>query len=74
VPTVADFGGFRIVIYFDDHNPPHVHVIATDFEGLVSISDASVMAGHIPPRFRRKALDWIKRNRERLLEKWNECH
>jgi hypothetical protein len=74
MPTVADFGGYKIVIYFDDHNPPHVHVIAADFEGLVSIADGAIIAGQIPPKFRRAALDWIAANRVRLMEKWIECH
>ncbi len=72
MPTVKDFGGYKIVLYFEDHPPPHVHVIAPDFEAKVSITDAEVFVGTIPPRHRNEALSWISANREMLMAKWNE--
>jgi hypothetical protein len=72
MPTVKDFGGYRITIYAEDHNPPHVHVIGPDFQAKVAIADASVLAGTIPSPHRREALDWICENRDRLMEKWDE--
>lgn len=74
MPTVKDFGGYKITIYAEDHNPPHVHVIGSDFQAKVAIADASVFAGAIPSRWRREALDWINENRDRLMEKWNELN
>lgn len=72
MPPVKDFGGFRIVMYFEDHNPPHVHVVSADFEGLVSIRDGAVFRGSIPDRQRRKTLAWIAANREKLLAMWQQ--
>jgi hypothetical protein len=72
MPPIKDFGGFRIVMYFHDHNPPHVHVVSAGFEALVSIADCLVFRGSIPPKFRRLALDWIGENREALLAKWEQ--
>jgi hypothetical protein len=72
MPTVKDFGGYKIVLYAEDHNPPHVHAIGPDFQAKVRISNAAVFAGAIPPRHRREALAWIAANRDRLMAKWNE--
>jgi hypothetical protein len=72
MPTVKDFGAYKVTLYAADHNPPHVHVIGPDFQAKVRIADAEVFAGAIPPRHRREALSWISANRQRLLEKWNE--
>jgi hypothetical protein len=72
MPTVKDFGDCKITLYAEDHNPPHVHVIGTDFQAKVRIADAEVFAGAIPPRHRRKALPWISANRETLMAKWDE--
>jgi hypothetical protein len=74
MPTVKDFGGFKITLYAEDHNPPHVHVIGPDFQAKVRIADAEIFAGTIPPRHRRKALSWIAASREKLTEKWNELN
>lgn len=70
MPVLLDAGAFVIAMYFEDHNPPHVHVVGPDFEGLVNIRDLTVFRGAIPPRFRRTALGWIEENRADLLAKW----
>lgn len=72
MPTLKDFGAFRIVMYFDDENPPHVHVIAPDFEAKVRIADAEVFRGEIPKHHRKRALAWIAENKSELEEKWRE--
>jgi Domain of unknown function (DUF4160) len=72
MPTVKDFGAYRIMLFAEDHNPPHVPVIGADFQAKVRISDAAVFAGIVPPRHRREALNWIAANRDRLMAKWNE--
>jgi hypothetical protein len=72
VPTIKNFGSFRISIFFEDHNPPHVHVIAPNFHALVAIANAEIIRGEIPARHRRRALRWIAQNRERLMVLWND--
>jgi len=63
MPTVKNFGAYRIMLFAEDHNPPHVHVIGSDFQAKVRITDATVFAGAIPSRHRRQALDWIAAKR-----------
>jgi hypothetical protein len=72
VPTIEDFGAYKVTMYAEDHNPPHVHVVGPDFQAKVRISDAEVFAGAIPPRHRREALSWIAANRVNLMERWDE--
>jgi len=72
MPTVKNFGSYRIMLFAEDHNPPHVHVIGPDFQAKVRIRDAAVFVGTIPPRHRREALAWIAANCELLMAKWNE--
>jgi hypothetical protein len=74
MPTIARFSGYSIVMYFEDHNPPHVHIVARDFEALVAIRDGSAIRGEVPGKFRVVALTWIRENREMLLEKWDAYH
>jgi len=64
MPTVKDFGSYKITLYAEDHNPPHVHEIGPDFQAKARIADAEVFAGAIPPRHRWEALSWIAANRE----------
>jgi Domain of unknown function (DUF4160) len=74
MPTIKDFGGCKIALYAEDHNPPHVHVIGPDFRAKVRIVDAEVLAGVIPPRHRREAVSWISANCKRPMAKWHELN
>ena len=49
MPTIKDFWAYRITLYAEDENPPHVHVIAPDFQAKVRIADAKLFVGAIPP-------------------------
>lgn len=74
MPTLARFANFEIAMYFEDHNPPHVHVVGREFEMLVAVRNGAVLAGAAPARTRRTALRWIEDNREALLRKWDDLH
>ena len=39
MPTVLKEDGFNIRIYFNDHSPPHVHILKAGEEAKISIED-----------------------------------
>ena len=71
MPTVKRFGSVKIKIYGGDHNPPHVHIIGTDFAALVAIADGEILSGTLAARNRTTILRWIANNRGALIEIWN---
>ena len=74
MPTLFNGSGYVIAMYFEDHNPPHVHIVGPDFEALVRISDLNLFRGSLPKKVARQALQWIEENREMLDAKWTEWH
>ena len=72
MPTVARLGGITIYLYFEDDNPPHVHVIQAEHEAKVNIRSRAVMVGHIPARALARACAWIEENEDNLLRQWDE--
>jgi len=38
MPELSRFLGISILMYFDDHNPPHFHVKYDEYRALISIS------------------------------------
>ena len=74
MPTLFNGGSDVIAMYFEDHNPPHVHVVGKDFEALVRISDLTIFRGSLPKKVTREALQWIEEIREILDAKWIEWH
>jgi len=72
MPTVHDFGGFKITMYFDDDNPPHFHIVTPNEEAKVRIDDLTIFRGSVKAAVRRRALAWAEANRALLWETWRE--
>lgn len=72
MPTIKDFGSFKITMYFGDENPPHFHVIAVDDAARIDIRTLEITKGSLPAKVAREAREWAVENRDLLLAKWNE--
>lgn len=72
MPTIHDFGDFRIYIYFDDHNPPHFHIVTPEGSALISIETLEVLKGDVDKKIMKTALAWASNNKITLEQKWNE--
>lgn len=72
MPEVKRFGGFKILMFFQDENPPHVHINGPDFATKLRISNGEVLAGEAPGRVLRQARDWIEEHRAELMALWDE--
>jgi len=67
MPTVRRFERCRITMYFQDHAPPHFHVITNSNERVtVIIESLAILAGDADARDISEALEWAKNNRETL--------
>ena len=71
MPTICRFYGIIIQMYFDDHNPPHFHVIYNDFKAIISINDFSVLEGDLPPKAIGLVMEWAKSHQDELIKEWN---
>ena len=74
MPTIKNFGAFRITMYFEDHNPPHFHIVSPDDEAIVEIETLTVIAGTIRAAYLNEAIEWARENKEALERKWDELH
>ena len=79
VPTVLRFGGFRVVIYPNDHRPAHVHVIGSECEavfqlncptGPVELREDYDAARRQIKNFERE----LMKNLSQLCEAWEKIH
>lgn len=70
MPTISRFYGIIIQMYYDDHNPPHFHVIYNDFKGIISILDFSLLEGDLPPKALGLVVEWAKYHKDELLKEW----
>ena len=64
MPTLFRFGGYRVVMYSEDHDPAHVHVIghSAEYVFLLNLPD-----GPLTLRRRRAGADSEQRKVARIL-------
>jgi len=79
MPTNLRFGGLRVVIYTNDHPPPHVHVIGPGADARIALGGegerpALITNEGLSRRELERALAEIGRNRVLLLQRWREIH
>jgi hypothetical protein len=71
--------GFVLRMYFNDHNPPHFHVMAQNntSETLARFRidnlDQLTQSASLRPSVRRSVIEWADGRREALMGCWRQC-
>jgi hypothetical protein len=73
MPTISQFYGIIIRMFFDDHAPPHFHVEYAEYKAVVDIRRLEVNEGKLPRRAQELVLDWAELHQAKLLENWALC-
>jgi hypothetical protein len=50
MPTISQFYGILIRMFFNDHPPPHFHAICGDYQATIDIHGLRVLDGNLPRR------------------------
>ena len=58
MPSVSQFFGIVIYLYFNDHSPPHFHAEYGEFEAHYNIETMEVTRGHLPRRAHSLVVEW----------------
>jgi hypothetical protein len=73
VPEIARFFGMVIQMYWDEHNPPHFHVIYEGKKSSIDIINLKLIEGSLSRRALNLVLDWAEIHQNELLEDWKIC-
>jgi hypothetical protein len=73
--TIAIYRNVRIVIYSNDHGPPHVHAIGPGVEATFLIETLELRyCNGINAKTIFRIRQFLGERRESLLEAWYEIH
>jgi hypothetical protein len=70
MPEVSRFFGIVIMMYYDEHNPPHFHARYGKDRAAIEISTLRVLDGKLPPRALGLIVEWAAEHQEELLANW----
>jgi hypothetical protein len=71
MPEISHFLGIVIMMYFNDHNPPHFHAKYNQYRVAISISNLSILEGSLPPRILGLVMEWADLHKEELMRNWD---
>ena len=73
MPTISQFYGIVIRMFYDDHAPPHFHAQYGDAKAIVDITRLEILQGELPRRARQLVLDWAELHQSELQRNWDLC-
>lgn len=73
MPTISQFFGIVIQMFWYEHAPPHFHALYAEYEALIDIRTLEIIKGSLPKRAQALVLEWAAQHRTELMEDWNLC-
>ena len=73
MPTISQFFGILIRMFFDDHPPPHFHAKYNVHQAVIDIERLEVIEGRLPRRALSFVSDSAELHRAELLADWDLC-
>ena len=73
--TIIRRARFRVMIFTNDHGPPHVHAFKAGTEAVIELSPIAIRDSYRVSRVDvRGAVNLVAANREQLIQTWKEIH
>ena len=60
-------------MYFNEHAPPHFHVVYNEYEATISIEHLETLKGKLPGRVLGLVAEWAAEHRQELRDNWTLC-
>ena len=72
MPVISRFYGILIVMYFNDHNPPHFHAKYSGEEAQFNFR-GELLEGKLPKRAVKFVKEWISYHQIELEANWERA-
>ena len=69
---IVQFANIVLYMYWNDHNPPHIHAKYKEFWAKFNF-DGELTDGHLPRREKLAVQTWIAYNEEELTKNWQRA-
>jgi hypothetical protein len=71
MPTISEFYGIQIRMYWSDHAKPHFHALYSGHKAVYQIRSLKNGKGKISVRANRLVLRWARLHQRELLAEWD---
>jgi hypothetical protein len=73
MPTLSEFYGIEIRMYWTDHSPPHFHAFFAGQVVVVDVTRVEILYGEFPRGARWLVLEWTRIHQAELMEAFDLC-
>lgn len=73
MPSISQFFGIIIRMYYNDHAPPHFHAEYNTDEAIYEIATLEVLCGRLPRRAHALVVEWATLHRAELYDNWEHA-
>ncbi len=73
MPTISQFFGILVRMYFNDHAPPHFHALYGEHEAVIVIESLEILEGSLPRRALGLVREWASLHTDELRKNWELC-
>ena len=70
MPTISQFFGIVIRMYYNDHAPPHFHAYYGGNSATIDIETLEILEGKLPRRALSLIKEWGDMHRDELVADW----
>ena len=70
MPEISRFYGIRVMMFYDEHNPPHFHVEYNEYNAVIRIADLAITEGKLPPKAAGLIVEWALEHKNELIRDW----
>lgn len=70
MPTISMFYGILIRMFYDDHNPPHIHVLYNEYESVYNFEGEQIDGENLPSKQHKLVQAWIEIHKDELIANW----
>ena len=71
MPTISKFDGYKIYMFYNDHQPPHIHVEYNGEKSTIEILNPKNIKGDIKTKDLKVIQRWIKLREDELMNNLN---
>ncbi len=72
MPVISEFYGIKIMMFWNEHMPPHFHAQYGEHKILVDIERGTVIKGVFTSKQLKLVLAWCEIHREELMLNWGK--
>jgi Domain of unknown function (DUF4160) len=75
MPMISKFGGISIHLYYNDHDPPHFHVMYSGFMTRIEIMTGEYVRGDeaLPSSKEKDVMKWLQLYKDDMMNAWDAC-